>query len=111
MSPPISPTVGPGIVRPHPITWTLVLGGVGLLGVLAASETAYDAYHRIIPWPSQRTLRQMFVATAVIHLGEALVAARLARRAGDPAGPWFWQTLAMGGFSLRHLIPRARAAR
>jgi hypothetical protein len=53
---------------------------------------------------------QAVLATALLlHVGEALYARRLARRAGleASASGWFWQTLAVGFPSLRLILRRA----
>ncbi|KAJ3694652.1 hypothetical protein LUZ60_000029 [Juncus effusus] len=54
-------------------------------------------------------LRIVFVVSIGLHLGEGVYAWFLARKV-DPrnANGWFWQTTALGFFSLRFLIKRAR---
>ncbi|XP_077215673.1 NAD(P)-binding Rossmann-fold superfamily protein [Tasmannia lanceolata] len=54
-------------------------------------------------------VRAIYVAAATAHVGEAIYAWFLSKRV-DPANAegWFWQTLALGGFSLRLLMKRAR---
>ncbi|KAL5557670.1 hypothetical protein UlMin_033881 [Ulmus minor] len=54
-------------------------------------------------------LRMVFIIAAALHIGEAIYAWRLAKRV-DPANSrgWFWQTFALGIFSLRFLLKRAR---
>ncbi|KAL6279112.1 hypothetical protein ACE6H2_015993 [Prunus campanulata] len=61
---------------------------------------------------SMRVVRITFLLAAAAHIGEAVYAWKLAKRV-DPANSrgWFWQTLALGFFSLRFLLKRARKAR
>uniref|UniRef100_A0A2P2JPD2 Hydroxysteroid dehydrogenase n=1 Tax=Rhizophora mucronata TaxID=61149 RepID=A0A2P2JPD2_RHIMU len=58
---------------------------------------------------SMWVIRTVFLLSAAAHIGEAVYAWRLAKRV-DPANAkgWFWQTLALGIFSLRFLLKRAR---
>lgn len=55
------------------------------------------------------TVRLLFLFAAAAHIGEAFYAWHLAKRV-DPANKrgWFWQTFALGIFSLRFLLKRAR---
>jgi len=53
--------------------------------------------------PSQPALRNLLIATAVIHSGEALAAGRMARRRGLTPRGWRLQTLIVGFPSLRKL--------
>ncbi|KAK0576814.1 hypothetical protein LWI29_023709 [Acer saccharum] len=58
---------------------------------------------------SMWTIRLVFVMSIAAHLGEGAYAWYLAKRV-DPANArgWFWQTFALGFFSLRFLLKRAR---
>ncbi|KAA0064667.1 hypothetical protein IC582_015203 [Cucumis melo] len=58
---------------------------------------------------SIKVVRMVFLVAFLLHVGEAIYAWFLARKV-DPAnsGGWFWQTLALGIFSLRFLLKRAR---
>ncbi|XP_030951052.1 short-chain dehydrogenase/reductase family 42E member 1 [Quercus lobata] len=58
---------------------------------------------------SMRVVRMVFLVSTALHIGEAIFAWHLAKRV-DPANRrgWFWQTLALGIFSLRFLLKRAR---
>ncbi|KAK2660974.1 hypothetical protein Ddye_007507 [Dipteronia dyeriana] len=58
---------------------------------------------------SMWTIRLVFVMSTAAHLGEGAYAWYLAKRV-DPANArgWFWQTFALGFFSLRFLLKRAR---
>lgn len=59
---------------------------------------------------SMWTIRIVFWLATLAHVGEAIYAWHLAKRV-DPenARGWFWQTLALGIFSLRLLLKRARS--
>lgn len=52
-------------------------------------------------------IRILFIASVLAHIGEAIYAWQLAKRI-DPANSrgWFWQTFALGMFSLRLLLKR-----
>ncbi|KAL2242330.1 short-chain dehydrogenase/reductase family 42E member 1 [Sesamum indicum] len=54
-------------------------------------------------------VRVVFLLSVAAHVGEAVYAWQLARKI-DPvnARGWFWQTLALGIFSLRFLLKRAK---
>lgn len=58
---------------------------------------------------STTALRVLFLVSAAAHVVEALYAWQLAKRV-DPANArgWFWQTFALGFFSLRFLLKRAK---
>lgn len=58
---------------------------------------------------SQTMTRVVFLLAAAAHMGEAAYAWHLAKRV-DPANAsaWFWQTFALGMFSLRFLLKRAQ---
>lgn len=51
----------------------------------------------------------VFLLSVAAHIGEAAYSWHLAKRV-DPANSrgWFWQTFALGIFSLRFLLKRAR---
>ncbi|KAL6996009.1 hypothetical protein U1Q18_006147 [Sarracenia purpurea var. burkii] len=63
----------------------------------------------LIFFQSMWALRMAFVLAAAFHIGQAIYAWRLAKKV-DPSNSsgWFWQTLALGIFSLRFLLKRAR---
>src|SRR5262245_23085235 len=102
-----------GFETPHPGWWIGVLGGLGLLALLAFDDGAYAVWHRTVTtiFP-QSLLRVIFVAAVVTHIGEALYALRLLQRIGlrDNLLCWFAQTLALGFPSLRLLRRQARGA-
>lgn len=58
---------------------------------------------------SVTALRLLFLISAALHVVEAIYAWNLAKKV-DPANSkgWFWQTLALGFFSLRFLLKRAK---
>lgn len=58
---------------------------------------------------SMTALRVLFLSSVAAHFGEAVYAWKLARNV-DPANSkgWFWQTFALGIFSLRYLLKRAK---
>ena len=61
------------------------------------------------PSRQREVLQAMLVGTAVIHVTEALVAGRIARRRGLPARGWRLQTLVVGFPSLLALRRSGRA--
>ncbi|XP_031270188.1 short-chain dehydrogenase/reductase family 42E member 1 [Pistacia vera] len=58
---------------------------------------------------SIQTIRMVFILAVAVHIVEAIYAWFLAKRV-DPANArgWFWQTFALGIFSLRFLLKRAK---
>uniref|UniRef100_A0A2N9IVA3 3-beta hydroxysteroid dehydrogenase/isomerase domain-containing protein n=1 Tax=Fagus sylvatica TaxID=28930 RepID=A0A2N9IVA3_FAGSY len=58
---------------------------------------------------SMSVVRMVFIVAAALHIIEAIYAWYLAKRV-DPSNRrgWFWQTFALGFFSLRFLLKRAR---
>lgn len=58
---------------------------------------------------SIQVVRTVFLVAFLLHVGEGIYAWFLARKV-DPANSrgWFWQTFALGIFSLRFLLKRAR---
>lgn len=59
---------------------------------------------------SIEVVRMVFLVAFLLHIGEGVYAWFLARKV-DPANSkgWFWQTFALGFFSLRLLLKRARS--
>lgn len=97
--------------RPALWCWAAVLGGMGMLGVLAFSAAAYAAWAEHVTGAlSQGLLQWIFGVAVALHVGEAVIAHRLACRMGDEraAGAWFWQTFCLGYFSLGLLRRRVR---
>ncbi|XP_059291895.1 uncharacterized protein LOC132045347 [Lycium ferocissimum] len=98
-----------------PTIWAWLFCVIGMSSLFAA---AYLPDYGPIPFiravhlfffPSMLVLKLMFVLAAAAHLGEGIYAWNLAKRI-DPANArgWFWQTFALGFFSLRLLLKRAK---
>jgi hypothetical protein len=90
------------VVRP-PWLWFLVLdGGIVVLARLVFSDAAYRRAVELSrgALPPRAALRGLLGATAVIHIGEAFVAGRMARRRGLPPAGWRLQTFIVGFPSL-----------
>jgi len=58
--------------------------------------------------PPRETLQALLIGTAVVHVTEALVAGRMAKRRGLSPRGWRLQTLVVGFPSLRSLRRTAR---
>lgn len=105
-------TPSPSFARPR-LGWFLVLdGGIAVLTTLAFNDQAYRKARDTAPLPEQAQLRQMVVGTAGLHVLEALVARRSARRKGlDPriVRRWTRQTFVVGFPSLLKLRKVAAA--
>lgn len=98
-----------------PTIWTWLFCAIGMLSLFGA---AYLPDYGPIPFVraiglfffrSMLALKVMFVLAATAHAGEAIYAWNLAKTV-DPANAkaWFWQTFALGVFSLRFLLKRAQ---
>ncbi|MFW5920484.1 MAG: TMEM254 family protein [Polyangiales bacterium] len=101
----------PRLERPALWCWVAVLGGMGMLGVLALSASAYALWsEHVTAALSQGLLQSVFAVAVALHVAEAFIAHRLARRIGErrAASAWFWQTFLLGYFSLGLLRRRAR---
>ena len=101
-----------GVVRPSWAWFALLDGGIVALVLLSALDGARDAVaaRSPLPIPPRRVLRGILAAAGVIHVIEALVAGRYAKRRGLPAPGWALQTLAVGFPSL-FALRRATADR
>lgn len=92
--------------------WLLVIGGmVALFAAAFLPEIGPVPLLRAFSLSLLRSmwvLKTLFIAASAAHIGEAIYAWRLAKRV-DPANSrgWFWQTFALGIFSLRFLLKRA----
>ncbi|KAI4317057.1 hypothetical protein L6164_024967 [Bauhinia variegata] len=77
------------------------LPDIGLVPILRAMS--------LFCFRSMWMTRLVFYVAVFLHIAEAFYAWRLAKRV-DPlnARGWFWQTFALGFFSLRFLLKRAR---
>jgi hypothetical protein len=102
----------PRVVRPAWAWFAALDGGIVALVVLSAVDRAYDTVNSAtpLPIPSRSVVRAILAATAVIHVGEGLAAARVAGRRGLPARGWGLQTLAVGFPSLLALRRALRAS-
>jgi hypothetical protein len=98
------------IVRPSWAWFALLDGGIVALTILASSEDRHRSVSEAspLPLPSYEACRSMLVGTAVIHVGEMLMAGRMARRRGLSPRGWRLQTFVVGFPSLRLLrrIPK-----
>jgi hypothetical protein len=91
-----------GLIRPS-LFWFLVLdGGIVVMIKLVVSQRAYDRLNELGGGnlPPRSTIRALLAGTAVIHLVEAGVAGRMARRRGLTPGAWRAQTFVVGFPSL-----------
>jgi hypothetical protein len=92
-----------GVIRPHPLWFLLLDGGIVVLTWLAFSRAAYDKAHEMSgdALPPREVLQALLAATAMIHAGEAIATGRVARRRGLTAPrAWQFQTLVVGFPSL-----------
>ena len=99
-----------GVVRPSLFWFLLLDGGVLALIKLSVSKTAYDKVNDMTSdaLPPRETLQALLIGTAVVHVTEALVAGRMAKRRGLSPRGWRLQTLVVGFPSLRSLRRAAR---
>jgi len=100
------------IDRPSLAWRAFVIIGVGGLKALSLSDRAWEVWEENVTDALPRsTVRQMLTATLVLHLAEAGIALRWARRGGlDHRGAWARTTLFYGFPELRLLRRRIRAA-
>ena len=89
--------------------FALLDGGIVVLSVLTASAGAYRRAAATVPLPPRRALRWLLIATGVIHVTEAAVAARRAGSRGLPGRKWGLQTFVVGFPSLLELRRLRRA--
>ncbi|XP_072980785.1 uncharacterized protein [Typha angustifolia] len=89
--------------------WLFCIVGLSALFSAAFLPPVGPDLH-LLMFRSLWTIRVIFLVAAALHVGEAFYALSLARRV-DPTNSkgWFWQTLALGIFSLRYLLKRARS--
>jgi hypothetical protein len=94
-----------GVVRPSLFWFVLLDGGIVVLARLALSPRAHEQASEMSSGklPPRPALRNLLVATAVIHAGEAMVAGRMARRRGLSPRGWRLQTFIVGFPSLLKL--------
>jgi hypothetical protein len=87
-----------GVVRPAWWWFALLDGGIAVLALLAGNDSI--ARRSPVPLPGPSLARRMLVATAAIHLVEAVGAARVAHRRGLSTRRWAGQTFVVGFPSL-----------
>jgi len=89
--------------RPR-LGWFLLLdGGMVGLATLAFNRRAYEKARDVMPLPEQGQLQVLFAGAVVVHVAEAGVARRMARRRGVPSARWALQTFVVGFPSLLRL--------
>lgn len=101
------------IDRPS-LAWRgFVIVGIGGLKLLSFSDAAWDAWEENVTDAIPRsTVRKLLAATLVLHVAEALLARRWARRGGlDHVGAWSRTTLLYGFPELRRIRRRVRSGR
>ena len=82
-----------------PLFWYLVLdSGIASLVLLSVSRPAYEAVAAKVPVPPRSALGAVLIGTAFVHVGEAMVAHRIAKSAGmdRSAMRWARETLVVG---------------
>lgn len=89
-----------------------IIGMAALFAAACLPEMGPVRYLRALSlffFRSMWVVRLVLAAAVAAHVGEAIYAWRLAKRV-DPANAkgWFWQTFALGIFSLRFLLKRAK---
>jgi hypothetical protein len=91
-----------GVVRPSFFWFLLLDGGIIALTKLSVDKSAYDKVEDMTGdvLPPRETLQAMLIGTAVIHVTEAFVAGRMAKRRGISPRGWRLQTLFVGFPSL-----------
>ncbi|HEY1826708.1 MAG TPA: DUF4499 domain-containing protein [Acidimicrobiales bacterium] len=95
----------PEVVRPHWL-WFLVLdGGILMLIQIVLSRAPYEKVRERTAdrLPSYQVVQGLLAGTAVIHVGEAMLAARMAGTRGLRRRGWALQTFAVGFPSLLEL--------
>jgi hypothetical protein len=99
-----------GAVRPAWGWFALLDGGLVALAILASSEETHGRATDVspIPLPPRHICRSLLANAVAIHVVEALVAGRMARRRGLSPRGWRGQTLLVGFPSLLQLrrIPK-----
>ncbi|KAG9456639.1 hypothetical protein H6P81_001147 [Aristolochia fimbriata] len=94
-------------------SWLFAVGGMFLLFYAAWLPVVWPLYGvnvlSLFLFRSLWNVQVVFCVATAIHICEAVYAWYLAKRV-DPSNSraWFWQTLALGFFSLRYLIKRSR---
>lgn len=99
-----------GVARPSLFWFLLLDGGIVALTKLAVSKTSYDKVNDMAgdALPPRETLQLMLIGTGAIHLTEAMVAGRMAKRRGLSPRGWRLQTFVVGFPSLLSLRRNGR---
>lgn len=94
-------------------TWLFAVIGMTML-FCAAYMPDIGPFHLcraiyLFVFRSMWAVQILFISSAAAHIGEGVYAWQLAKTV-DPANAkgWFWQTVALGYFSLRFLLKRAK---
>jgi hypothetical protein len=92
----------PELQRPSFLWFVLLDGGILVLARLALNQRAHQSATELSgsKLPPQSALKKLLVGTAVVHVGEAIMAGRMARRRGISPRGWRLQTLVVGFPSL-----------
>lgn len=101
--------------RPNIFVWLFCVGGMfqvfccAFIPPLYLGPFVWVRSFALLMFQSIRNLRILFCLSALAHIAEACYAWFLAQRV-DPSNVrgWFWQTFALGVFSLRLLLKRAK---
>jgi Domain of unknown function (DUF4499) len=93
------------VVRPHWLWFVVLDGGILALINIVLNREPYERLRgraaRVLP--SYATAQGLLAGTAVIHVAEAVLAARMAQRRGLRRRGWAVQTFAVGFPSLLEL--------
>lgn len=98
-------------IKPRPnILWRMfVLGGIGTMVAVSVDDNAWDAFDEATGGAVDRdTVRAATAGTIGLHLVEALIVWRLARKGGlDRPGRWARSAL-LWGFPVMRRVRKAR---
>ena len=103
------------VISPGLYIWIAILGGMVAVFFCAFVPPPFMGFFEWIRrlafflFRKKGIIQAIFVISFLLHVGEAMVAFRLAKQV-DPLNVkgWFWQTFALGFPSLRLLIKRSR---
>jgi hypothetical protein len=101
------------IDRPSLLWRAFVVVGVGSLTVLSTSDKAWDAFEENVTDALPRSaVQNLLTGTVALHLAEAILARRWARRGGlDHVGAWSRTTLVYGFPELGRIRRRVASVR
>jgi hypothetical protein len=91
--------------RPSMLWYLLLDSGIASLALLSVSAPAYEAVAARVPVPPRPLMKAVLIGTAFVHVGEATLAYRTAKRAGmdRTAGRWARETFVVGFPSILRL--------